>query len=131
MKTFMQNKKILSALLVILVASLRANYTVAATISVTGDVAATANIWSAGHMVAESLTGGAGSLAVIVNIPSGHDGTLIFNNITGFIEYGSCCDANSADGISAAGIGPGIDYRGIGGMQISRGRFLAGVFLNQ
>jgi len=104
----------------------------AALVTVPVTVEATANIWSSGHAAPESLTGGAGTLSEIINIPIGHDGTLTIENVTGMIDYGPCCAENGADGISvpSGGIGPAIDYRGIAGMDIPRGIFLSGVFLD-
>lgn len=93
-------------------------------------VSGQANIWSAGHATAEALVGGAGTLAVLIEIPGGHDGTLVISSVTGTIDYGACCVENGADGIATSGAAPAMSYRGIAGVVIPRGRFLAGVFLN-
>jgi len=55
---------------------------------------------------------------------------MTISNSSGSIDFGPCCPANDADGIASAGNGPFNSWDGIAGMEISRGRFLAAVFLD-
>lgn len=99
--------------------------------SVPFSVPATANIYGAGHATPPAPGGGGGGvLPTRIDLPPGTGRTLVFSNVTGSIDFGPCCPTNGPDGIDSSGSGAAIDWDGIGGMTIARGRFLTGVFLD-
>jgi hypothetical protein len=94
-------------------------------------VSAQANIYGAGHATPPAPGGsGAGVLPVLVSLPGGPGRVVAVSSVSGTIDFGACCAPNDADGIASAGNAPGNDWDGIAGVTISRGRFLAAVFLD-
>lgn len=99
--------------------------------SIPFSVSAMENIFGAGHATAPGPGGaGAGELPTRIDLPAGTGRTLVFSGVTGSIDFGGCCVANGPDGVDGAGTAAAIDWDGIGGLTISRGRFLGGVFLD-
>lgn len=95
------------------------------------NVPATSNIYGAGHAVPPAPGGnGGGVLPTMVSIPAGTGRKVSLSSVSGSIDFGPCCVPNDADGIASAGNGPSNSWDGIGGMTISRGRFLGAVFLD-
>jgi len=92
---------------------------------------ARSNIYGAGHPVVPNPAGnGGGILPVLVPLPPGTGRKLTFTSVAGSIDYGPCCPTNGPDGIAASGNGAGVDWDGIGGMTLARGRFLSAVLLD-
>lgn len=94
-------------------------------------VPGTANIYGAGHAVPPAPGGnGAGVLPIEVALPPGTRRTVTLSAVSGNVDFGPCCSPNAADGVAGAGNAPSNSWDGIGGMTISRGRFLGAVFLD-
>jgi hypothetical protein len=95
------------------------------------EVAATANIWGAGHDSPPGDGGGGGGiLPRMIELPPGTNRTMNVIEVTGEIDYGPCCPPNGPDGIESDCIG-GNSWDGhVGPMNTERGRYLAGVFLD-